>query len=76
MSDSYPAEPHGCELRWRCSLHGCMWWLWSAVDDVRALAGWQHVMVRRYVAPPAALEANRWTLLPPVGAHTQEGLFV
>jgi len=56
--DEHPVEHAGTPETWRCSLYGCMWWLWSAVDGVRGLGGWQHVMVRRYEAPVAVPEGR------------------
>lgn len=58
VCDNYPTEPGGSAERWQCSLYGCMWWLWAAVDQVSVLAGWQHVMVRRYTPPAPAPEGR------------------
>lgn len=68
-------EPDLGDPKWLCALYGCMWWLWTAVDEARRLAGWQHVMVR----PPSRHKPPQpptWApvTIDPVG-HTEPTLF-
>lgn len=56
--DLHPQEPCAEPSMWVCALHGCMWWMWSAVDRLRGLAGWRHVNIRPYQAPPKPREGQ------------------